>query len=39
LQNIELEEKSFEMVADDKDIQDTIKDAMEFHKNQYRKIG
>jgi hypothetical protein len=38
LQNITLEEKTFEMIVDDKDIQDTIKDATEFHKNQYRKI-
>lgn len=39
LQNIELEEKSFEMIIDDKDIQNAIQDATEFHKNQYRKIN
>lgn len=36
--NLELEEKSFEMVSDDADVQNTISDITQFHKNQYRKI-
>ncbi len=37
--NLELEEKTFEMVSEDGDIQNALKDIMEFHKDQYRKIG